>query len=131
MNRILYSSQTNPYYNVALEYTLMKKNFQGITLFLWKNCPSVFIGRNQNLYMECNLAYLKEASILPVRRFSGGGAVYHDMGNLNFTFLLPVADYDVERQQQVILRAVQDYGIPAERTGRGSPAGRTGRNPDD
>ena len=118
MNRILYSSQTNPYYNVALEYTLMKKNFQGITLFLWKNCPSVFIGRNQNLYMECNLAYLKEASILPVRRFSGGGAVFQDEGNLNFTFLCGAEDVSIGQFSRMVQKAVEALGICCEFTGR-------------
>jgi lipoate-protein ligase A len=118
MNQILYSSQTNPYYNVALEYTLMKKNPRGITLFLWKNCPSVFVGRNQNLYMECSLAYLKEASILPVRRLSGGGAVFQDEGNLNFTFLCGAEDVKMEQFPEMIQKTVETMGISCKFTGR-------------
>lgn len=117
--RVVMADGTDPVRNLALEaYLLETVPADTCVLYLWQNAHTVVIGRNQNAWRECHVTRLQEDGGTLVRRLSGGGAVYHDMGNLNFTFLLPVADYDVERQQQVILRAVQDYGIPAERTGR-------------
>ena len=117
--RVVMAQGSDPVRNLALEaYLLETVPADTCALYLWQNAHTVVIGRNQNAWRECHVTRLQEDGGTLVRRLSGGGAVYHDMGNLNFTFLLPVADYDVERQQQVILRAVQDYGIPAERTGR-------------
>ena len=76
------------------------------------------IGRNQNPWKECRTALLTEEGGHLARRLSGGGAVFHDLGNLNFTFLMPAADYDLPRQLAVIERACQSLGIPAARSGR-------------
>src|SRR5690554_6954658 len=79
---------TNPKLNLALEeYAL--RNFSGDTdyLLFYINEPSIIIGRNQNTLEEVNIDYVKENNIHVVRRISGGGAVYHDFGNLNFSFL--------------------------------------------
>ncbi|OYO97301.1 lipoate--protein ligase, partial [Lachnotalea glycerini] len=76
MKKIIISEEFNPYFNIAAEHQLFLDSEEEIHLFLWQNEDCVIIGRNQNLYAECNLAYLKEENIKAVRRFSGGGAVY-------------------------------------------------------
>lgn len=118
MNQIFISEEKSPYYNVALEYELMQKQKQGCTLLLWQNVPSVFVGRNQNLYAECNMDYLKEQNILPVRRFSGGGAVFQDEGNLNFSFLAPAKEADMEQMKRTVERAIRSLGISCVFSGR-------------
>ncbi len=116
---VIISSSRAPYHNQALEEFLLdqvKEN--SIILYLWQNERTVVIGKNQNAYNECNIEALEGDSGHLARRLSGGGAVYHDDGNLNFTFLTHRNDYDVEKQNEVILEALKDLGIAAERNGR-------------
>lgn len=87
MVSVVISESRDPYYNVALEKYLFSGAFSEDIIYFWQNAPCVVIGRNQNAFLECNLDYMKEKGILPVRRFSGGGAVYQDSGNLNFTYI--------------------------------------------
>ncbi len=113
------SDQTNPYRNLAFEEYLLNRVEPGeCILYLWQNRHTVVIGKNQNAWKECNIDLLKQDGAFLARRLSGGGAVYHDLGNLNFTFLAQQQDYNVEKQLQVILRAVQLLGLKAEKTGR-------------
>lgn len=113
------SDCVDPHENLAIEefLTFHVKPSECI-LYLWQNKQTVVIGKNQNAWKECNVHRLEEDGGHLVRRLSGGGAVYHDMGNLNFTFCVREEDYDVDRQMDVILRAVRKLGIDAEKTGR-------------
>ena len=108
-----------PYYNLALEkYLFDHVDDNEIILYLWQNERTVVCGRNQNLWKECNVTHLLEDGGHPVRRLSGGGAVFHDKGNLNFTFLVRKEDYDLQRQLSVIVEACRAMGVPAECSGR-------------
>ena len=113
------SRSYDPYWNIALEKHLTLGAAEGeCVFFLWQNRRTVVIGRNQNAWEECRIEALREDGGHLARRFSGGGAVYHDLGNLNFSFAVRKTDYDTEKQSSVILRAVRALGVPAERTGR-------------
>lgn len=110
---------TDPYENLAIEACLMKHCPQdSAILYLWQNENTVVIGKNQNPWKECDLPLLQDDGIRLARRKSGGGAVYHDLGNLNFTFLLPLSDYDPLRQLDMICSALRRFGISAQKTGR-------------
>lgn len=116
---IVQTQNTNPYHNLALEEYLLGEVKPGqLILYLWQNAKTVVIGKNQNALDECRIQQLESDGGILVRRKTGGGAVYHDLGNLNFTFLTSKTDFDVTRQTEVILRAVCSLGIPCEKTGR-------------
>lgn len=109
----------NPYQNLAVEeYLTLHTEPEECILYLWQNQHTVVIGKNQNCWKECKVNYLEEDGGNLVRRLSGGGAVYHDLGNLNFTFCVQKENYDLSRQMDVVLEAVQSFGIDAQKTGR-------------
>lgn len=109
----------DPHYNLAVEEYLLESVEPGqCVLYLWQNRNTVVVGRNQNPWKECRTTLLEQEGGHLARRLSGGGAVFHDLGNLNFTFLVCLEDYSVPRQMEVIRSAVASLGILAEVSGR-------------
>ena len=103
--RLFESGSHDPYYNLAVEQHLLETVAENTCiLYLWQNQNTVVIGKNQNAWKECRTTLLEEEGGHLARRLSGGGAVFHDLGNLNFTFLMPQADYDLDRQLTVIAK---------------------------
>jgi len=112
----------NPHFNLALEeYVFYNFDPNEEYVILWQNEPSVIIGRNQNTIEEINAKFIKENNIHVVRRMSGGGAVYHDLGNLNYTFIVN-SDNDVtsnfKKFTEPVVSALSKLGVKAEFSGR-------------
>ena len=115
--QFIVSNQTNPYWNIAVENYLVEHT-ECITLYLWRNRRTVVIGQNQNPFSEVNVEALEADGGYLMRRKTGGGAVYHDDGNINFSFVVPKSLYDQRRQFAVIQRAVESFGLHTELSGR-------------
>ncbi|WLP94764.1 lipoate--protein ligase [Psychrobacter sp. M13] len=117
--RILKSAVTNPWFNLATEDWIFNTlDPDSHTLFLWRNSETVVIGRSQNPWVECKTDKMEADDVFLARRQSGGGAVFHDLGNTNFTFLSPKADYDQTANFTIIVNALKKLGIDAELSGR-------------
>ena len=113
------SIHLNPYKNLAAEeHLLLCCGEEEYILYLWQNSQTVVIGRNQNAWKECRVSRLEDEGGHLARRLSGGGAVYHDLGNLNFTFIAARQNYSVDRQMNIILNALERLGVHGERSGR-------------
>ncbi len=110
---------TDPRENLALEeYIINNCRQDEVWLYLWRNENTVVIGRNQNPWRECNMEAIKQDGVVLVRRQSGGGAVFHDGGNLNFTFIADKNLYDLEKQLKVVKSALKGFGLLVEFSGR-------------
>ena len=117
--RILKSAVTNPWFNLATEDWIFNTlDPDSHTLFLWRNSETVVIGRSQNPWVECKTDKMEQDNVFLARRQSGGGAVFHDLGNTNFTFLSPKDDYDQAANFTIIVNALKRLGVEAELSGR-------------
>lgn len=120
MMLVVENFNTDPYRNHALEEWLME-NREEDCFMLWRNQKAILLGRNQNVYNELNLPYVKKHRIRVVRRISGGGAVFTDEGNIMFTFISQGGRQnftDFRKFAEPVLSALRSLGIPAEFTGR-------------
>ncbi len=118
--KFLILETTDPYRNLAIEEYLFSHSTDDVFM-LWQNEPTVVIGKNQNPHAEINLDFLREQEIHVARRITGGGAVYHDLGNVNYTFISKCRDtggLDFEYFTRPIIEALASVGVTATLTGR-------------
>ena len=109
---------TDPYYNLAVEEYLLESSDED-TVMLWQNEPSVVVGVNQNIRAEVDTAALVRRGIHPVRRITGGGAVYHDGGNVNYTFIgRGTGGIDFATFSRPIVDALASLGVTLSLSGR-------------
>ncbi|GHV24816.1 lipoate--protein ligase [Spirochaetia bacterium] len=122
MNYYIESSDTDPRRNLALEQFVFDSLDRGHHYFmLWQNHNAVIVGKHQNTRSEINAAFVNERNISVVRRLSGGGAVYHDLGNLNFTFITDAektGGVDFAAFCEPVQKALRSLGVPVEIAGR-------------
>jgi len=116
-DKIIVSSSSDPYVNIATEREIV--SFGGFPrLFLWQNDKTVVIGRNQNPYSECDLDYMNREKILLARRFSGGGAVFHDLGNINYTLYFAGNEPDMETIGMFLKEVCYNIGFGSRLSGK-------------
>ena len=123
MNKTFYleTGSTDPAYNLAFEEYVQTHRCTGNYLILWQNKNAVIIGRNQNAEEEINAAFVRDHAIKVIRRNTGGGAVYHDMGNLNYSFITDALDISQRSAlpfTKPVVRALKALGLDAEASGR-------------
>lgn len=117
--QLIIGNQYNPHLNLAVESSLLDEgDADVVTMFLWRNQQTVVYGYNQNPFTECNVELLLSEGGFAARRRTGGGAVYHDLGNLNFSFVANKKHYDVAKQMSVIQKALEIFGLKTEVSGR-------------
>lgn len=119
--RYLRNDSTDPHFNMAFDgFCLERLPLDEPVFFLWRNRPSVIIGLNQSAFSEVNMDYLKDHGIVLARRTTGGGAVYHDLQNLNYTIVGRSNDLDRDYPGylSLVVNALRELGVPAEVTGR-------------
>jgi lipoate---protein ligase len=117
---IIRRHNTDPYFNLAMEEYVLKEVAED-SFMLWRNEPSIIVGKHQNTLAEINVDYVKKNGIKVVRRLSGGGAVFHDLGNLNFTFTMQGEGENLinfRKYTEPILEVLQNLGINARFEGR-------------
>lgn len=117
--KIFLAEQYDPYFNLATENWIFNDmDTKCHVLFLWRNDQTVVIGKHQNPWTECILSKMEQDGIKLARRQSGGGAVFHDLGNTNFTFMSPKDLYDKNSNNKIITNALAVFGIDAFPNGR-------------
>jgi lipoate---protein ligase len=119
-SKIFISKFTDPFINLSIEDFLFRhvlsnsnNNYCPSILFLYQNDPTVVIGRAQNPWLETNFPWIKENKINLIRRQSGGGTVYHDLGNLNYSFLALTPLYQVDQHLRILIDALANLGLDA------------------
>ena len=117
--RLLISDSHDPWFNLAVEECIFRQMpATQRVLFLWRNADTVVIGRAQNPWKECNTRRMEEDNVRLARRSSGGGAVFHDLGNTCFTFMAGKPEYDKTISTSIVLNALNSLGVTAEASGR-------------
>jgi len=113
------SDSFNPYYNLALEQNLMEYVLPGeYILFLWQNDNTIVLGRNQNVYAECRVGKFIESGGRITRRRSGGGTVFHDLGNINFSFVSMKNEMEKIDYKKIVKNALKNININVVYNGR-------------
>ncbi len=108
-----------PYFNQAVEATLLGMvDDDTEILYLWQNDKVAFVGKNQNVFTECKVPVIEADGGYIARRISGGGAVYHDKGNINFTFLSSKKNFSIEKNFGIMTSGIRRLGFDAELNGR-------------
>ncbi|OIO01393.1 MAG: lipoate--protein ligase [Desulfovibrionaceae bacterium CG1_02_65_16] len=118
--RFIHNTSTDPAFNLAAEECLLRST-AGDVFMLWRNAPAVIVGRNQNTLAEIDEEFLRKRGIPVIRRLTGGGAVFHDLGNVNFTFISldrRGEGLDFRRFTEPVLDALRDMGVPCSFEGR-------------
>ena len=119
VSRILLSNSNDPHFNLAVEDCIFRSmSADQRVLFLWRNQNTVVIGRAQNPWKECNIGKMEEDGIHLARRQSGGGAVFHDLGNTNFTFMAGKPEYSKEVSTDIVLQGLKKLGVDGYANGR-------------
>lgn len=119
MYKYICSENTSPYYNLAFESSLFDfVDKDTVILYLWQNSHTIVIGKNQNAYAECKVDEFIGAGGTLARRPSGGGAVYHDLGNLNFSIICKESIAKEHTYQRIVKEALRFFGIVSEFNGR-------------
>ncbi|NLJ58245.1 MAG: lipoate--protein ligase [Tissierellia bacterium] len=120
--KFIENTSTDPRYNLAFEeYVFKNLETDEDFILLWRNGPSIIVGKNQNTVEEINMEYVKENNINVVRRVTGGGAVYHDLGNLNFSFIGKADSnekIDFKAYNIPIIKALEKLNVKCELSGR-------------
>jgi|WetSurMetagenome_2_1015567.scaffolds.fasta_scaffold158447_2 lipoate---protein ligase len=115
------STITDPYFNLAAEEYLLKRSTQNV-LMIWQSEPCVIIGRHQSVETEVNLPLAKELRVKIARRSSGGGAVYDDLGNMNFTFIESSKIPNFSKYSTIMIHFLENFGVRAQVDKRGGLA---------
>jgi lipoate-protein ligase A len=114
-------SGTDPFFNLAAEEYFFRNYKEDDVIMLWRNSPSVIVGKHQNPYRETNVLFIMENHLPVIRRISGGGTVYHDPGNINFTFIRSIhSRYTIDFNMflQPVISILNRLKIPCERSGK-------------
>ena len=120
---VVRTENLDPWRNLALEELCLDRVGQGgRILFLWQSADTVVIGKNQNPWLECSLTAMEKGGAKLARRLSGGGAVFHDAGNLNYAFLMPRREYKDRTIFNIVIKALKHFGVQAGLMGKSSLA---------
>lgn len=117
---LIKNTEIDPYFNLASEEYLLENSREDVFM-LWRNDRAVIIGKNQNAFAEINIPYIRQNNIKAVRRLTGGGAVFHDIGNINFTFITDAdrgTELDFARFEEPVIHALAEMGVSAKLDGR-------------